>query len=241
VAGDGANERSRIGRWLAHPLLLLTLGAVFTWFFGPYLTHQWQDRQQALDDQRAETQIKTQLIQKIAQVTEEEITPIDVSINAYLRRGDAGLTHAAPALADASKPWPRDAAVIEAELRAWFPEPAEPISNGGRATRTLIVRWKDLESVMFAVEDALTSPLDLPGEVAFTRKLVLGEGEVAVKALAAKRRNDPVRDPLTDMKLDTDEGLTGPSHIFVLPRELRDARDRLIRAVLASKATGFSS
>jgi hypothetical protein len=235
MVADGKEGRSRLERYLAHPLLLLALGALFTWFFGPYLTQQWQDRQQRLDDQRAEAQVKIALIQQIAKVSEEEITSIHAATRAFAFGGTPGWHRAAPVLASAAQGWPRDSAEINAELRAWFP-PRD--ANPG----SVVGRWASFDQSVNYVELYLVRPM-FPDSDARSRttatQLQHGMSKTA-RSLEEARRRDPFRDEVSQSLDEREKNRAGDAQAwgYLIP-ELRDARDRLIRAVLTSNATGF--
>jgi hypothetical protein len=60
---DNKVKGAKLYDWLAHPLVLLLIGAIVTSFLFPYLTRGWQDHQRGLE-------LKANLIDQINETTE---------------------------------------------------------------------------------------------------------------------------------------------------------------------------
>jgi hypothetical protein len=98
--------------FLAHPLLVLLVGAVLTGMLIPALTRRWQNRQKALE-------LKTELVGEIS----ESITEMVMAVQ-FVHLGATSMDQ--QRFDEAYREWETKSAVIGTKLRAYFPETAIP-------------------------------------------------------------------------------------------------------------------
>jgi hypothetical protein len=101
--------------FLAHPLIVLLVGAVVTGLLVPTLTRRWQDRQKELE-------LKTQLVSELSQSTMEIIMAVQYFHLAARgqRQGDTDLTSLGQELNQAYREWEVKSSVIGTKLQSYF-------------------------------------------------------------------------------------------------------------------------
>lgn len=97
-----------IAEILAHPLLLLLVGAAITNYLLPRLTRRWQDRQK-------EIELKTAFVGEIADAVLKMITAVQ-----YAELGAASQSQ--PDYDAAHRSWEMERARVDARLRGYFPD-----------------------------------------------------------------------------------------------------------------------
>jgi hypothetical protein len=96
-----------VSDWLAHPLVLLVVGAVFSSLVIPVFTRRWQNHQKELE-------LKTGLVTEITQV----VTSLVMSVQFAEMRAKSQSQEDFDA---AYREWETGSAVIASKLRGYFP------------------------------------------------------------------------------------------------------------------------
>lgn len=107
----------RLREILAHPLVLLIVGAWLSGLLIPRLTQGWQDREKALE-------IRTQLVSAMS----EDATHMMTSIQEVRRHPRATIDR--DAFSRGFTQWSADSAVIGAKIQAYFPRTTLPADWG---------------------------------------------------------------------------------------------------------------
>jgi hypothetical protein len=259
-----ANEppkNSKKARWAsASPFLLLAFGAVLSWYLGPHLAQNWQDRQAALDNKRAQLELKVKLLRQVAILTVGEVGFIDDKFSSQLGLNVGVTTHLR---AVTRRVWIQGDADVDGELRAWFPDAQSGVKS---KSSKLAAEWAALENRMLEFEGQQATLRVLPQSA--NAKTTVGNAKVLVaqqELLVQMRkerladqdygRKNPGLETLWD-KLKNAPPAPNPAQVIpgsigseaikveeaihsIAIAEFNDARARLARRLLASDALGF--
>jgi hypothetical protein len=105
---------------LAHPLVLLVIGAALTGVLIPFFTRQWQDRQKELE-------LKTALVSELSEAIMEIVMAVQFIV-VGLPGSDEDQAKQTREVNDAYRTWEIKSAVIGTKLQAYFPTSSLPSS-----------------------------------------------------------------------------------------------------------------
>jgi hypothetical protein len=104
---------------LAHPLVVLLVGAAVTGFLIPTLTRRSQDRQKELE-------LKTELVSELSESIMEMVMAVQFSHMTLTRGEDVDLESLEKELNQAYREWEVRSAVIGTKLQSYFPATTIP-------------------------------------------------------------------------------------------------------------------
>lgn len=105
----------QVHTWLAHPLLLLVIGALMTGIIVPTITGKWQRNQTAQD-------MKTQVIGDVTSAVSIPMTQLSVTQNPVLAGNGGGSIGGNGGVAGTYSAFRTKADSVDSEIRAYFPE-----------------------------------------------------------------------------------------------------------------------
>jgi hypothetical protein len=127
--GPPQTRMQGIHSWLAHPLLLLVVGAIVTGVLVPSFTGKWQRNQTAQD-------MKTQVIGDVTNAVSIPMTQLSVTQNPVLAGGGNGPNTGQGSVAGTYSAFLTKGNSVDSEIKAYFPQDKIP------------VHWENLQGLL---------------------------------------------------------------------------------------------